>query len=63
MSWKSYIKQAKSDSFTYYIMNKQPQYIVVNGGKRKKAAAATPLPKTTDMDVDKEEDLWPTSLK
>lgn len=42
-------------------MNKQPQYIVVSGGKKKKAVA--PLPKTTDMDVDKEEDLWPTSLK
>ncbi|GAN03624.1 SAC3/GANP domain protein [Mucor ambiguus] len=44
-------------------MNKQPQYIVVKGGKKKKAVAIPSLSKTTDMDVDKEEDLWPTSLK
>ncbi|KAK4517776.1 Lipoyl synthase, mitochondrial (Lipoate synthase) (LS) (Lip-syn) (Lipoic acid synthase) [Mucor velutinosus] len=44
-------------------MNRQPQYIVVNGGKKKKAVAVAPLPKKSNMDMDKEEDVWPTSLK
>ncbi|KAL9550454.1 hypothetical protein PS6_005531 [Mucor atramentarius] len=43
-------------------MNKQPQYIVVNGGKKKKKAVAS-VPKTSAMNVDKDEDAWPSSLK
>lgn len=40
-------------------MNKQPQYIAVNVGKKKKAVAVKPK----QMVVDKEEDNWPASLK
>jgi hypothetical protein len=40
-------------------MNKQPQYIAVNVGKKKKAVAL----KANQMAVDKEQDYWPNSLK
>ncbi|CEP12380.1 hypothetical protein [Parasitella parasitica] len=41
-------------------MNKQPQYIVVNSGKKKRAVAPV---KKKSMEVDTEEDHWPSSLK